>query len=436
MLTLILLAPDKFWYKLSTMQAAFSADSSSKKPSSFKLNLTFWIFVALFIGILLGRFFPSFSSYYQMGSKLFVRLIKMIVAPLVFSSLVVGLCGAGSKHVGRLLGKSLLWFWVATAVALAIGLGTANLLKPGQGAVKDPKATYEAPKEPPRPFIEQVVPESIVNALANNSLLQIVFFSLLFGLALAAIGEKGKPVVDVLQSVSETMFKVTEYVMYVVPIGVGGAMAYTVSRYGLTVLVNLAKLVGSLYLALFVFVLLLLIIVKVTTRVRIINILKEIRDSLLVAFSTASSESVLPKVMQSMEKLGVPSRIVRLVIPTGYSFNLDGTTLYLSLAAIFIAQASGKSFSPWQQIVMMVSLLITSKGVAAVPRASLVVLASTCSDFGLPVEWIGTILGVDALMDMARTSVNVMGNCMASVVVGHWENALPKHSPLYQKEAA
>lgn len=213
-------------------------------------------------------------------------------------------------------------------------------------------------------------------------------------------------------------------------------MAYTVSRYGLTVLVNLAKLVGSLYLALFVFVLLLLIIVKVTTRVRIINILKEIRDSLLVAFSTASSESVLPKVMQSMEKLGVPSRIVRLVIPTGYSFNLDGTTLYLSLAAIFIAQASGKSFSPWQQIVMMVSLLITSKGVAAVPRASLVVLASTCSDFGLPVEWIGTILGVDALMDMARTSVNVMGNCMASVVVGHWENALPKHSPLYQKEAA
>ena len=407
-----------------------------KKP-----GLTTWIIVALILGSAVGAYLgghlgqglqppgwmPKASSLEWM-SKTFIRLIKMLVSPIIFSTLVVGLAGAGEKHIGRLLLKALLWFWVATAAALFIGLGVANTLKPGLGAVG---GTGSFPTPASKPFYEQVVPTSLIDAMANNSILQIVFFSLLFAMALVAIGDKGKPVLAVLRGVAEAMFKLTEYVMRFAPFGVFAAMAVAVGTQGPGVMVQLGKLVLALYLALIVFVMVLLLAVKLITGVRIGLVLRELREPLLLAFSTTSSESALPKAIATMERLGVPSHIVGFVLPAGYSFNLDGSTLYLALASLFIAQATGKYLSPTTQIEMMLTLLLASKGVAAVPRASLVVLASTCATYGLKVEWIATILGVDAVMDMARTMVNVLGNCMASIIVGQWEQAIPKDAPLY-----
>ena len=407
-----------------------------KKP-----GLTTWIIVALILGSAVGAYLgghlgqglqppgwmPKASSLEWM-SKTFIRLIKMLVSPIIFSTLVVGLAGAGEKHIGRLLLKALLWFWVATAAALFIGLGVANTLKPGLGAVGG-SGSFPTPAS--KPFYEQVVPTSLIDAMANNSILQIVFFSLLFAMALVAIGDKGKPVLAVLRGVAEAMFKLTEYVMRFAPFGVFAAMAVAVGTQGPVVMVQLGKLVLALYLALIVFVMVLLLAVKLITGVRIGLVLRELREPLLLAFSTTSSESALPKAIATMERLGVPSHIVGFVLPAGYSFNLDGSTLYLALASLFIAQATGKYLSPTTQIEMMLTLLLASKGVAAVPRASLVVLASTCAAYGLKVEWIATILGVDAVMDMARTMVNVLGNCMASIIVGQWEHAIPKDAPLY-----
>jgi len=407
-----------------------------KKP-----GLTTWIIVALILGSAVGAYLgghlgqglqppgwmPKASSLEWM-SKTFIRLIKMLVSPIIFSTLVVGLAGAGEKHIGRLLLKALLWFWVATAAALFIGLGVANTLKPGLGAVGG-SGSFPTPAS--KPFYEQVVPTSLIDAMANNSILQIVFFSLLFAMALVAIGDKGKPVLAVLRGVAEAMFKLTEYVMRFAPFGVFAAMAVAVGTQGPGVMVQLGKLVLALYLALIVFVMVLLLAVKLITGVRIGLVLRELREPLLLAFSTTSSESALPKAIATMERLGVPSHIVGFVLPAGYSFNLDGSTLYLALASLFIAQATGKYLSPTTQIEMMLTLLLASKGVAAVPRASLVVLASTCAAYGLKVEWIATILGVDAVMDMARTMVNVLGNCMASIIVGQWEHAIPKDAPLY-----
>ncbi len=407
-----------------------------KKP-----GLTTWIIVALILGSAVGAYLgghlgqglqppgwmPKASSLEWM-SKTFIRLIKMLVSPIIFSTLVVGLAGAGEKHIGRLLLKALLWFWVATAAALFIGLGVANTLKPGLGAVGG-SGSFPTPAS--KPFYEQVVPTSLIDAMASNAILQIVFFSLLFAMALVAIGDKGKPVLAVLRGVAEAMFKLTEYVMRFAPFGVFAAMAVAVGTQGPGVMVQLGKLVLALYLALIVFVMVLLLAVKLITGVRISLVLRELREPLLLAFSTTSSESALPKAIATMERLGVPSHIVGFVLPAGYSFNLDGSTLYLALASLFIAQATGKYLSPTTQIEMMLTLLLASKGVAAVPRASLVVLASTCAAYGLKVEWIATILGVDAVMDMARTMVNVLGNCMASIIVGQWEHAIPKDAPLY-----
>lgn len=382
------------------------------------------------LGVVLGHVRPDWGTALQPLGKVFIRLIKMIVSPLVFASLVVGLTGAGSQHIGRLLLKALLWFWLATSVALVIGLGAANLIQPGAGAPQDPSAHYEGPKGKARPFLEQLVPDSVVAAMADNAILQIVFFALLFAMALSAIGPRGQPVIDVLRGVNDAMFKLTEYVMRFAPIGVGAAMAAAVGKHGAGVLVGLAKLIGSLYLALLVFVVLLVLAVKALTGLRLLRVLAELKEALFLAFSTTSSESALPKALTAMERLGVPPHIAGFVLPAGYSFNLDGTTLYLALASMFIAQAAGIHLSFREQVIMMLTLLITSKGVAAVPRASLVVLASTCATFGLPVEWIATILGVDEIMDMARTTVNVLGNCLASVVVARWEGALPKDAPL------
>ncbi len=404
-----------------------------------KLGLTTWILIALVAGSAVGAylggqlgvtppdFLPKASSLEWM-SKTFIRLIKMLVSPIIFSTLVVGLAGAGDKHIGRLLLKALSWFWLATAVAIVIGLGVANTLKPGLGAVG---GTGSFPTPASKPFYEQVVPTSLIDAMANNAILQLVFFSVLFAMALVAIGDKGKPVLAVLQGVAEAMFKLTEYVMRFAPLGVFAAMVVAVGTQGPGVMVQLGKLVLALYVALLLFVAALLVAMKLLTGIRIGLVLRELREPLLLAFSTTSSESALPKAIATMERLGVPPHIVGFVLPAGYSFNLDGSTLYLALSSLFIAQATGKYLSPGTQLEMMLTLLVASKGVAAVPRASLVVLASTCATYGLKVEWIATILGVDAVMDMARTMVNVLGNCMASIVVGKWERVIPQDAPLY-----
>ena len=318
-----------------------------------------------------------------------------------------------------------LWFWLMTSIALVIGLGAGNFFKPGIGAKLESTVVLDAPKPVTKTIIDQVVPESIFQALSENALIQIVFFSILFGLALASIGEKNKPVVHFLKSVTETMFKVTEYIMQFAPIGVGAAMAAAIGAHGIEIMFRLAKLVGTLYFALIIFIVLNLIAVKVIAKIKLRRTLYELKDALVLAFSTTSSESALPKAIQSMEKLGVPEHIVNFVLPAGYSFNLSGTTLYLALASLFIAQGAGVQMTLSQQIVMMLTLMITSKGVAAVPRASLVVLASTCAQFNLPIEWIAVILGVDEIMDMARTTVNVLGNCLSSVIVAKWEGVLP-----------
>lgn len=395
-----------------------------KKP-----GLTSFIVLGLVAGVLFGALAPTYAVKLQPIGALFIRLIKMLVAPIIFSTLVVGLAGVGKSNIGRLLIKALLWFWAATAIALTIGLLAANLLEPGRGAVQAAGVVYHAPPAP-RPFIEQVVPESIFDALAHNAILQIVFFSVLFAMSLASIGERARPIVEGLRGIADAMFKLTEYVMRTAPIGVAAAMAAAIGAQGLGVLLQLAKLIGALYLALLVFVVLLLLVVKAVTGLRIGVVLTALKEPLLLAFSTTSSESALPKAITAMERLGVPPHIVGFVLPAGYSFNLDGSTLYLSLAALFIAQATGIHMPPATQITMMLTLLVASKGVAAVPRASLVVLASTCAQFGLKDEWIATILAVDAVMDMARTTVNVLGNCLAAVVVARWERILPKDAPL------
>lgn len=403
----------------------------------FGLSLTAWIFIGLGIGILFGIFAPpEWSVALKPMGKLFIRLIKMIVAPLVFASLVTGLVGAGHGAIGRLLLKALLWFWLATAVALALGLTTANLFHPGTGvpaphisAVDAQNLVNSVPHH--KNFIEQIVPESIFQALADNALLQILFFSILFSIALSAIGEKNKPIIDFLKALTTAMFKLTEYIMLFAPIGVGCAMAAAIGNHGVAIIGHLAKLVGSLYFALIFFVIALLLMVKFYTKIRIRTALRELEEPLTLAFSTTSSESALPKAISAMERLGVPPHIVNFVIPAGYSFNLDGSTLYLALASMFIAQAAGIHMPVTQQIIMMLVLLVTSKGVAAVPRASMVVLTATCSSFGLPVEYCTIILGVDEIMDMARTTVNVLGNCMASVVLAKWEKILPSTAPIF-----
>lgn len=419
-----------------------TAACHAKKGKWWRLSLTSWIFIGIIIGLLFGYLAPpEWSVALKPVGKLFIRLIKMIVAPLIFSTLVVGLAGTSPGQTGRLLLKSLLWFWPATILALLIGLFTANTLRPGLGASGNlahnitstaATATTAIPTATNHKNIfEQIVPESIFSALAENSILQIVFFAVLFGMGLASLGPtKGKPIVDFMKAVSEVMFKVTEYVMVFAPIGVGAAIATAIGTHGTHVLWNLGKLVGSLYLALIIFVIAMLIIIKLLMKINLRLFFLEIKEALLLAFSTTSSEAALPKAIQSMERLGVPPSIVGFVIPTGYTFNLDGTTLYLSLSSLFIAQAAGIELSTNQQVNMMLMLIITSKGVAGVPRASLVVLAATCASFGLPVEWIAVILGVDGIMDMARTTVNVFGNCLASVVVAKWEGVLPNSAPV------
>ncbi|MFP5264310.1 MAG: dicarboxylate/amino acid:cation symporter [Blastocatellia bacterium] len=459
-----------------------------------KISLTWKIMIGLVLGILLGAIAPEWGQSVRPLSILFLNLIKSIIAPLIFSTLVIGIAGTGDiKQVGRIGVKSLIYFEIVTTFALFIGLTAVNITRPGQGvslagiakpedkavlaarandlaqqasessrrageyaaaarsgagpeaannavaeavnaAQKSSDAAHAvaggltAPDPPAKPqsfgdVIAHLSPSSIIKAMADGDVLQIVIFSVLFALAVTSIGAKADAVVRWCESLADIMFRFTEFVMKFAPIGVGAAMANTVGHSGLGVLKNLGMLVGTLYGALIFFLLFVLGPVAFLFRVPLKDFFNAVREPATIAFATTSSESALPRAMENMQRLGVPRRIVGFVLPTGYSFNLDGTTLYLSLASIFVAQAAGVHLTWWQQITMLLTLMLTSKGVAGVPRASLVILLGTLNSFNLPAEGVIIILGVDELMDMARTAVNVIGNCLATVVIARWEGA-------------
>jgi proton glutamate symport protein len=405
----------------------------------FRLSLTQKIFVGLALGIIVGALIHKLDAdpyhkqqaiqWIRVLSRVFLSLIKVIIAPLIFSTLVVGIAGAGSiKEVGRIGLKAIIYFEIVTTLALFIGLGAVNITKPGVGVNLPTEQSAEAKeiaaragKMSPQDHIVNIFPTSLIKSMADNDVLQIVVFSLIFAVAINAIGEKGRPMIAFCESLSEAMFKFTNFVMGFAPYGVGAAMAVTVGSKGLSVLKNLALLILTLYGALIIFVLIVLGVVAFMIRLPLRRFIKLIKEPVILAFVTTSSESAFPKAMENMERLGVPRRIVSFVLPMGYSFNLDGSTLYLSLAAVFVAQASNINLSWTQQLLILLTLMLSTKGIAAVPRASLVVLAGTLAQFGLPIEGIALILGVDELMDMARTATNVIGNCLATAVVARWE---------------
>ncbi len=389
-----------------------------------KISLTAWILIALVTGILFGAGFPGPARQLGILGTIFLRLIKSVIAPLIFGTLVVGIAGTGSvKTMGRIGGKAILYFEIVTTAALFVGLGAVNLVQPGLGVHLERGATGGLTQTSASfsQILEHTFPTSIIDAMARGEVLQIVVFTFLFGMACATLGAKAKPVVAFCESLSEVMFRYTGYVMYAAPFGVFGAMAATIGEHGLGVLVSLGKLVLTLYAAQLFFVVVVLGAVTVIADIPVRRFVHYVRAPFLIAFSTASSEAALPLALENMEKFGVPKHIVAFVLPTGYSFNLDGSTLYLSLAAMFVAQAAGVHLAFTTQLVMLLTLMLTSKGVAGVPRASLVILAGTLATFNLPIEGVAVILGVDTLMDMARTSVNLLGNCLATAVVARWE---------------
>lgn len=391
-----------------------------------KKSLTTWILVSMVVGAEIGNDVPEIAVELRVLSQIFLKMIKTIIAPLLFGTLVVGIAGHSHlKQVGRMGWKSLLYFEVVTTIALFIGLIAINISKAGVGIKLPEGAHEELPKVAPQSMhdiILHVFPENIAKSVVDGQVLQIVVFSIIFGIALAMLDEKRrKPMLSFAEGLSDVMFKFTNIIMYFAPIGVGAAIAYTVGHMGLGILVNLFHLLATLYVALIAFMLLVLLPVALIIKLDIRKFIKAIAEPVSIAFATTSSEAALPRAMEAMEKLGVPRKIVAFVMPTGYSFNLDGTTLYLSLASVFVAQAAGIDLTWDQQLLMVFTLMLTSKGVAGVPRASLVILLGTASSFGLPVEPIFIILGIDELMDMARTSVNVIGNCLATVVIAKWE---------------
>jgi len=380
------------------------------------------------IGALIGTFFPHFAVELKFLSNIFIRMIKSIIVPLIFATLVVGIAGHTDdlKAVGRLAFKSIVYFEIVTTLALIIGLAAVNITRPGDGVQLPPPSISDKPQTTmPITFqgvLEHIVPKSFIEAAAANEVLQVVFFSILFAVALTQVADKHKKtMIGFADSLAEVMFKFTGIVMKFAPIGIGAAMAYTIGHSGAEVLINLAKLVLTLYGALIVFILLVLLPVALIFKIPIKEFIAAVKEPALIAFSTTSSDAALPDAFKRMIEFGVPKRIVSFVLPTGYSFNLDGSTLYLALASVFVAQAAGVELSFGQQILMMLTLMLTSKGVAAVPRASLVILSGTLLSFGLPLEGVALILGVDELMDMARTTVNLVGNCLASAVMAKSE---------------
>jgi proton glutamate symport protein len=396
-------------------------------------SLTGWIFWAMLAGIELGLDAPNLAITCRVFSDIFLRLIRVIVAPLILGTLITGIAGhANARTVGRLGLKSLIYFEVLTTAALVIGLAAIDLSKAGVGlnlsaaqTIRTPGALVPAVPQTAlswQQFLLHVFPENIASAVAENQILQVVVFAILFGLALGRLSEpKRAPLLRLAESLTETMFAFTNIVMLAAPVGVGAALAYTVASSGLGVMVNLGKLLLTLYVALVLFALLAMLPVLLLARLPLMPFLRAIAEPATIAFATSTSEAALPRAMEEMEAFGVPRSIVAFVIPTGYSFNLAGSALYLSLAAVFTAQAAGIQMSVGRQAVMLFTLMLTSKGVAGVPRAGLVLLLATASMFGLPIEPVMIILGIDALMDMGRTVVNVVGNCLASAVVARWE---------------
>src|SRR5262245_21367193 len=406
--------------------APAAADRSESVSRTF--GPTARILIGLLLGIVVGFAAPGFAVAIKPLADAFLRLIKMIIAPLIISTLVVGIAGAGDfKAMGRIGLKAIVYFEAATTIALFLGLVLVNLFQPGGGVTLQSRgnlttvSTLSQSQQQPWDIFVHLFPTSVVDAMARGDILQIVVFSTFFGIAVASIGPKGQPVIDILESTAQVMFKVTGYVMVFAPVGVFAAIAATIGGNGPAVLLSLGKLIAVMYLGLVAFVAIVVGGVSYLIRVPFFAFARAIREPFLIAFTTASSEAALPKALEVMERFGVPKSIVSFVLPTGYSFNLDGTTLYLSLASIFVAQLAGIQMTMGQQLVMMLTLMLTSKGVAGVPRAALVVLTATLTQFGLPLEGAAILLGIDQIMDMGRTAVNVMGNCIATAVVARWE---------------
>lgn len=414
-------------------------DTQPPGDRRFRLTLTHQIFLGLVIGCLIGWLFPAFGVSLKPISQLFLRLIKMILGPLLLTTLVAGIAGTGAKVVGRLGLKAILWFELATTVALFIGMAAANLFKPGAGVTLADGASSVnqlAKAKTASEFVLDSFPVSIVDAMARNDVLQIVVFSIFLGLAVSAAGSKAHLVKELAESGAEAMFKLVGFVMRFAPFGVGAAIAVTLGTSGTSVLLPLLKCIVALYASLIVFFVLLFAALKLLTRTHMPTFLRAIREPALIAFTTASSEAALPRALQILEQLGIPRRIVGFVVPTGYAFNLDGSTLYLSLAVVFVAQVGGVDMTLGEQLGAMLVLMLSTKGVAGVPRAALVVLAGAVTAFHLPEQGIVLLLGIDAIMDMGRTCVNVVGNCVATVIVGVWEKAIPADAPVFGPSAA
>ncbi|MGA2822009.1 MAG: cation:dicarboxylase symporter family transporter [Bacteroidales bacterium] len=392
-----------------------------------KRSLTTWILLSMLIGAEFGHDFQAVAIHLNIISKIFLNLIKTIIAPLLFGTLVVGIAGHSNiRQVGRMGWKSILYFEIVSTLALFIGLAAINLSKAGVGVTLPPAMAQGTLPEIPKQTWDQIVihvfPENIAKSIAEGQVLQIVVFSILFGIAVAMVKEKYRtPMVRFAESLSEVMFKFTNIIMYFAPFAVFAALAYSVGHMGIGILVNLGQLLGTLYIALLLLLLLVFLPVMLMLKIPVRKFINAVTEPATLAFATTSSEAALPIAMENMEQFGVPRKIVAFVIPTGYSFNLDGTTLYLALASIFVAQIAEIHLSFETQLIMMFTLMLTSKGVAGVPRASLVILLGTATNFGLPVWPIFIILGIDELMDMARTATNVIGNCLATVVIAKWE---------------
>ena len=390
-------------------------------------SLTTWIIISMVVGAEFGEDFPTIAIHLNLISKIFLNLIKTIIAPLIFATLVVGIAGHSNlKQVGRMGWKSIVYFEIVSTLALFIGLLVINISQAGAGVTLPINFVQETIVAPKLLKWDEVIihcfPENIAKSIYDGQILQVVIFSIIFGIAVALLKETQRNrMIGFAESLSETMFKFTNIVMYLAPFAVFAAIAFTVGHMGLGILTNLIKLLGSLYIALTLFILCVFVPIALIIKIPIKKFILAISEPATIAFATTSSESALPRAMEAMEKFGVPRKIVAFVMPTGYSFNLDGTTLYLSLATIFVAQCAGIHLALEQQLVIVFTLMLTSKGVAAVPRASLVVLLGTAASFGLPTWPIFIILGVDILMDMARTAVNVIGNSLATVVVARWE---------------
>ncbi len=393
-------------------------------------SLTTQIFIGLALGVLLGATWPEAGVAIKPLADTFLRMIKMIIAPLLFSTLVVGIAGTGDvKAMGRIGVKAMVYFQVGAAISLGLGLLLVNVFQPGAGVQLTAEVTPDLAVMAQRQqsawdVLLHLFPTSVFDAMARGDILQVVVFACFFGVALASVGERGQPVFTFFEGVAQVMFRFTALVMRFAPLGVFAAIAATVGGRGLVILLTLGKLVLVMYLALTIFLFVVIGGVALIIRVPFFTFLKAIREPFVIAFTTASSEAALPKALEVMERFGVPRNIVGFVLPTGYSFNLDGSTLYLSIASIFVAQLAGIELTLAQQLLMMLTLMLTSKGVAGVPRGALVVLTAALTSFGLPLEGAAILLGIDQLLDMGRTAVNVTGNCLATAVVARWEGVL------------